>query len=328
MNRSLLMSVLIFCCLQFPTKASEDDFTSLVGADSVRLQKSFYGAMDLLRRKAAKTSGSAAYNVFSDHIVGKPMPKAEVYNIAVLNDDFMSISRNERGLDILEIVNTEYAFVLSKPKNGVYSIAGVQRKGASLSDDSMIKEKMYAGRFYILDAYSYYGKMVWELVEDPGFELLKLDAFKNEADEVHLRVDFNYTSANKTRQGTIDDFTLKNGAYLILNPRNDWKLVEYGRPAYPRHIVTVGDHPTDQLGFTQTATMKINRMGDKKEREDSIACIESSYDPVSKEHFYLSHYGFPEPNFRTPSRWPWIVAGLTLGVICIVVSRRLLRRLA
>ncbi len=317
------LALVIFCYCSFPTVARGVDKSEVVvGIDASRLEELFVKTMDLLKLKMAATSGFAVYN-----IVPQKSP-AQVEEISVCGENCMKVLRNERGLEVLEVINEDYAFVLTRPKAGEFSISGVQRKGISLSDDLVIREKMNTARYYLLDAYSFSGRTVWGLVQDPGFKLIKIDAFSSDAGEVLVRVDFNYAPVEKPPyegMKSIEDWTLKN-AYLIFAPNNGWKLVEYGRPVWPRTVVTVSNHPSDQLGFTETAIARFIGDDGKVKQENRVSCVKSSYDPIPKEQFYLSHYGFPEPNFGSGSRWPWILGGLTLGAVCLVVSRRLLRR--
>ncbi|MCC7339058.1 MAG: hypothetical protein IT422_28515 [Pirellulaceae bacterium] len=239
----------------------------------------------------------------------------------------MKVLRTERGIEVLEVINEDYAFVLTRPKDGKFAVSVLQRRGVSSSVDLLIREQTNTARYYLLDAYSYYGRTVWGLVQGPGFKLIKIEAFTGDDGEVLVRVDFNYAPVNKPYEGmkSIEDWTLKN-AYLIFAPKNGWKLIEYGRPVWPRTIVTVTGHPSDQLGFTETSVARFIGEDGKVKREDRISRAKSSYDPIPKEEFYLRHYGFPEPNFDTWFRWPWILGGLSLGAVCIMVARRWLRR--
>ena len=324
-------ALVILCCSAFRADARGSDKSEVVvGIDAVRLEKLFFEAMDLLQSKAAKTSGYAVYEIANDQQIGKSnvaKANAEVREISVSGETCLKIVRTVRDLDALEVINDNYAFVLNRSKAGAFSIAGVQQKGRSLPDDLLIRDRMNDARYYLLDAYSYYGRTVWGLVRDPGFKLIKIHAFDDDAGEIRVRVDFNYAPVNKLHEGVtnIDDWTLK-GAYLIFGTKNGWKLFEYGRPGLPRTVVTVNNHPSDQLGFTESAVARVMGNGGTVKQEDWVRCVKSSYDPIPKEQFYLRHYGFPEPNFGTPPLWPWILGGAILAAVCFFASRRLLRR--
>jgi len=330
-RNSFLLGLVVFCCSAIWTEVRGDDKSEVVvGVDAVHLEKLLFAAMDRVQSKAAKTSGYAVYEIADNQQIGKSKTgkaMAQVWEISVCGKNCMKVLRTEGSREVLDVVSEDYAFVLTRPKAGVFSLAGVQRKGQSSADDQLIKDKIYTSRYYLLDAYSYYGRTVWGLVRDPGFKLIKINAFRDDSGEVRVRVDFDYAPMNKLYDGfkDIDDWTL-NSAYLIFATKNDWELIEYGRPGFPRTVAIVDNHPNDQLGFTETAVARVIGEGGTVKQEDWVRCSKSSYDPIPKEHFYLSHYGFPEPNFGTPSRWPWIVGGLILAAVCVFASRRFLRR--
>jgi hypothetical protein len=296
-------------------------------ADAAELKKMLSDAMVSLKSKMDSTSGIGMYEIVNKHQIGKPKPKASEWEVGICGSNCIKISRKERDTEVLEVTNETYAFVLTRPKGGKFSIAGVQRRGLNLSDDLLIRDKMNSARYYLLDAYSYYGRTIWGLVGDPGFKVLKIEAVGDKSNDVKVRVEFDYTPLDKKFDGekNIDDWTLK-GAYLVFAPRKDWQLVEYGRPQYPRTITTLNEHPKNQLAFTDTAAARYFKADGTVDEESSIRCVKSSYDPILKEQFYLKHYGFPEPNFGSMVVWPWVLGCVFVGLICLFASRKLLRR--
>lgn len=333
MNRfcePLVVFVLVFL-MEFGDVVRADESEAVLAADDTQLRSMLFDAMEVLQKKASGTSGYGVYEIVNYYQVGTPRPKPDVWEISVNGENCLKVSRTEGLVEGLEIANKNYVFVLTrprKPEDAKFSLVGVQKRGIKLSDDLAIREKINLARHYLLDGYSYYGRTVWGLVRDLGFKITKISSFKDDTGLALVRVEFDYAPVNKQFEGVrdIDDWTLK-GAYLVFAPSELWTLVEYGRPQYPRNVVTNHNHPEDQLGFTESAIGTSSKNAAIRE-ESTIRCLRASYEAIPESHFYLSHYGFPEPNFGTPSRWPWIVAGFTLSVICIIASRRLLRRLA
>ena len=320
--------LLFFLFPECPAKGNDDDQSQkILKADATELKKMLSDAMVSLKLKMDHTSGIGLYEIVNKHQIGNPKPKASEWEVAVCGENCIKISRKERGTEVLEVTNEMYAFVLTRPRGGKFSIGGVQKRGLSLSDDLLIRDKMNIARYYLLDAYSYYGRTIWGLVGDPGFKVLKIEAVGKEPNDVKVRVEFNYAPVNKKFDGekNIDDWTL-NGAYLIFAPQKNCQLVEYGRPQYPRTITTLSQYPTDQLAFTDTAVARYFKPDGAVDEESTIRCVKSSYDPIPKEQFFLMHYGFPEPNFSSMVAWPWVLGCVFVGLICLFASRKLLRR--
>jgi hypothetical protein len=328
-RRSLILAILSFSFSPISTAQSgaNPDAEIFVGIESKRLEKSFLNAMNRKRAKAEKTSGFAHYEIVNDQPTGVAKTNPEVVKMSVFGLNCMKLEFAEERRNVLEVINEDYAFELVRPKNGnYYAITAIQQRGISTNEEFQFRRKISDARYLLFASSDFYGRTIWGLVQDPGFRLNKIEAIAAEDRKIHVRVDFDYEPVNKRHEGVqgIEDFTLKK-AYLIFDPADDWNLVKCGRPSYPRSITTVTGTPSDQLAFTELATQTDSEDGEAL--ESTVRCIQSSYDPIPGEHFYLSYYGFPEPIFRTSSSyWPWIVCSLIVGVVCIVVSRRLLHK--
>ncbi|MBX3422842.1 MAG: hypothetical protein KF752_14910 [Pirellulaceae bacterium] len=246
----------------------------------------------------------------------------------------MKVSQVKDNIEILDVVNEQYGFVLTRTKGSKYAIKAVQRRGLSPADDNIIEQSIGDAMYCLLGAYDFYGRTVWGLVRDPGFTITKIEELGNGTGEDRIRVEFDYSPENKSEKvNGIKDWTI-NGGYLVFQPNDGWKLIEYSRgyhpgtvQGYPRTIDTVDDCPDGQLQFTDYAVAKLYaKDGKTVGLEDRVRRVKSSYGPIPKEHFYLSHYGFPEPNFGSKRYWLWMLGGLIGGIACIVASRRLLKR--
>ena len=325
-NRILMMFFALLMLLS--SIAKPEDAKVVAGMDSDRLKTLLLAAMDQLKSEASKTCGSAVYHVpvLLSGGWSNGISEFEKREISIRGEECLKMIYSNGGVEVHEVINEKYAFAVARSKAGVFSIAGVQQKGVSDSDDLVIREKVNTARLYLLDAYSFYGRTVWGLVQDPGFKLTKIESFKNADEEVRVRVEFDYSPFNKPAVvNSIEDLTLE-GSYLLFSPDDSWNLREYGRPISPRTMSKLKTHPDEQLGFTETTVSRYFGPDDGQlKQEQWVRCVKSSYEPIPKEDFFLSHYGFPEPNFNAKPMWPWIAAGLTIAVICIFVSRRLLR---
>lgn len=298
-------------------------------------------AMEKLRENSAKTSGSATYKEW------KILPSAQsrisrdseeltpvLRELSVRGDHCVKSIEVKDGIERVQVANSEYAFFLTRPKGGSYSIAGLKRRGQSITDDIYIEQRIAEVRLCFFAAYDFYGRTVWGLVRDPGFKLTKIEMQKDISGEDRLRVDFDYSPSHRVEKVTgIKDWHIKDG-YLIFAPQDGWKLTEYCRgffpgtiQGFPKTVQSIDDYPSDQLAFTQQYVAKLYAADGKNvDLELHVLRMKSNSEAIPKEHFYLSHYGFPEPNFDSTARWPWVVGGLMLGAICIVASRRLMHR--
>jgi hypothetical protein len=235
-------------------------------------------------------------------------------------------SKSKPGTELLNVTNSEYAFILEKPKDGKYSLLGVQRHGVSQADDVEIKRRRIDPCGAMMSAYHFYGWPVWKLIRDDGFKINKIESLNRKNVGELVIVDFTYTPPQSKTGLGIRDFKIEDGV-LSFSPDRDWQLVSFNRGKVsntPVSVNTVSEYPPDQLAIGDETIMTFPDFDDKSNTK--FLRIESTYGAVAKEHFYLRRYGFPEPNFGSTVRWPWILGGLVLGAICIFASRRLLRR--
>jgi len=161
------------------------------------------------------------------------------------------------------------------------------------------------------------------LVRDPGFKLTGIESSDSEAGE-RLRVNFSCIPLEVTGV-SFRDLVIEEG-YLIFAPQENWRLCEYSRPGFPVTIETIDDPPADQLAFTKFGGFRRFNEDGTIHSQNWWEGKELSYEPVPKEEFYLSYYGFPEPEFGGTRYWPWVIACALIGGGCLIAARHLLKR--
>ncbi len=323
----LVISILCFVVtIAFSSPAASQE----VDIDG-ELKNRLMSGMKALEALSKKTSGRGSF-VFKTHNAaiqltdGRFRPESrteEVYEISVLGDAFLKEASNERGVETLKVVNSEYAFVLTRPKGGIFSIAGLGKRGASRSDDVRLEGTMGSSRNLFFAAYHFHGRPVWDLIRDSGFKLIGIKTSDGEEGE-RFHVEFSYTPQQVTNIDFMD--VVVEAGYLVFVPHENWRLSEYCRGVYPVFIETMDNPPTDQLAFTKSSAETRNEEDGSFGSGLSTTGTELSYEPVPKEEFYLSFYGFPEPEFGGTNYWTWIIACGVLGGGCLIAARHLLKR--
>ncbi len=236
-------------------------------------------------------------------------------------------------VEILKVSNPSYSFVLTRPKGGVYSIAGIIKVGDNRLEDANVRNEIEAAHGRIFAAYQFYLHPVWDLVRDPGFNMARIQSIETDKGE-RVCVYFSYMPQRETNIGSLA-MVIENTC-MVFAPQENWKLVGYdlrdadyvfpstteGILDPPYLIETIDDAPTDQLAFTKFCGGKNEEYADYSEVKDY------SYELVPKEEFYLSFYGFPEPKFGGTHHWGWIALCSVLGGGFLVAARRLLKQRA
>ena len=259
----------------------------------------------------------------SDGTVVTPTHDEQLFQVAFIGDQFFKKATIKEGIENLEVANSDYAFVLSRPTGGHYSISGIGKFGASQADDRAAVNRKDEMRFLIHTPYNFLGRPIWELIRDPGFEWIGIES-SGDGDEERIRVDFNYVP-QQVSDNPYANWTMKEAA-MIFAPTDGWKMVEYYRDGFPWPIETFDDSPEDQLAFTKFCGQRTFKEDGSILGANCWTTQEHSYDPVPKEEFYLSFYGFPEPEFGGNQYWSWIVASMVLGGGCLIAARQLLKR--
>ncbi len=295
------------------------------------LKKRLTGAMQKLEPLLEQSSGRVTIQMqriypeskrLDGRVVAR-MHNEQLYEIAFIGDQFLKKATIERGVETLEVANSEYAFMLSRPKGGRYSISGIGKFGVSQLDDRVAVQRKDEMLFLVFTPYNFLGRPIWELIRDPGFTWIGIES-SGDGEEERIRVDFSYLP-QQVSGDLYKNWVMKEAA-MIFAPYDDWKMVEYYRDGARTPIESFDDTPVDQLAFTKFCGAKTFKDDGTLLAANCWTGQEHSYDPVPKEEFYLSFYGFPEPEFGGNQYWSWIVASMVLGGGCLIAARQLLKR--
>lgn len=237
------------------------------------------------------------------------------------------VEQEKEGIARLNVRNPRYAFSLTRGTQAKsYSLAWLAAYGANRRETETIEFESANGNALALGAVCVYGRFVWDLVRDPGFEVTAISTMNTDEEE-RVRVEFQYTPSD-SETSLLKKIPMEN-AYLVCDPANHWRLCEYGRVVGRGGDRVVVDCVAGREGMLpmlsrQVSTRK-NRAGEDLEFRHEIACVESTFEDVPEEEFYLSHYGLPEPTFerRWFGNWVWY---LIAGIVCLVVSAKMLKR--
>jgi hypothetical protein len=305
------------------------------------LQSRLMDAMDQLEKLSKSTTGRAKFKmskpVLKNGIRDATKVNPEVvesvttFEISGLGDKFIKQFEVVDGIETLKVLNTEYAFVLTRLTKGRYSLVGIDQLGLgkSIVDEEIGREAAQA-RLNLLASYNFFAHPIWDWVRDPRFKLTKLESSSDEAGSERFFVEFSYSSQSRQpgRPVTVFDLGIERG-YLIFAPQKGWKMVECSRGLHPNSTVEFSvtiqandDHPSNQLGFYDYAVYRSYDHSKETHGEmGRFTRLESSYAPIPKEEFYLSFYGLPEPNFGLNRYWVWILGLVVAGIGCLAVSR-------
>ena len=241
--------------------------------------------------------------------------------------EFAAEVTEEEGLRRWKVRNPRYAFSLTRgTRTKSYSLGWLAQYGANRKETETIDYEAAKGNALAFGAFCVYGRFVWDRARDPGFEITAISTSDTDEGE-RVRVEFRYTPAD-SETGPIKKIALENG-YLVCDPSNHWRLCEYGRIAGLGGERIVLDCIPDREAVAPILLKHVSTRrtsaGELSKYRQEITCVESMFEDVSEEEFYLSHYGLPEPTFRGSwlGAWVWY---LIAGIVCLVVSARILKR--
>lgn len=244
--------------------------------------------------------------------------------LASAGPDFL-LQRSDRDdgkPQTLQVKNEKYVFALSQTpqtnsviflgKNGT---AEVQRQ---IENGLERSEALGA----ILSGVRMCGIPIAQFVTSSRFQLLGVQELEGTESPL-VRIDFRYDYDDNE----VHPFGLEASSFLC-DPSKTWCILEYELNAVEganknkvryrgklSEIVVI-----DNVPFV--GSLVIEETGSGKA---VFSWRNEISQAVDLSHFYLSHYGFPEPNFGSRNYLLWILGGLTVGVGCLVVSRRLLQ---
>ncbi|MFN6130739.1 MAG: hypothetical protein ACK5AC_07930 [Planctomycetota bacterium] len=268
-----------------------------------------------------------------DGISGERRRKTE-YEFAKNGDCYISIREVEKskGLraKILRCSNGSYAFAIDKTTSPP-SLVYLERLGVDAAIDERVanqKKNEFDAPIKGFHGHMFLGKLLPDLINSPDFSLKKL-AKRDVLGKAMVELEFEYNGFDAEHN---DKYQLTDGK-LLLDPTNDWVVVsaswiyeslkdgEKGRATSQREY-NLG---REGCPMASNAIGKYESLSTRYVTEDKYT-IEWKRQEVPKEEFFLTFYGFPEPQFDRSflEKWGWwLIGGIVfLGTGCWLTMRR------
>ncbi len=229
------------------------------------------------------------------------------------------------GVESVLGMNDRYAFHIQRASAiQQYSLAFLEPLGGNRLEDQRTRQACHDARVLPLCTWFVASLTVADLVKSPYFEIMKLSTVPRDPSNGQelVRIEFDHLFDDPSTRS----MEWMSEAYMICDPSKSWALTEY--------CVTLEDsstyHATLEFGelvdgFPVPKKMTRVITAEDVSTRQAVATFELISDDVSKEEFYLSHYGLPEPTFQRSwlGMWVWY---LVAGVVCLVVSAVIFKR--
>lgn len=218
----------------------------------------------------------------------------------------------------LEAVNGDYAFQLFRTgESGPWTITFLERLGDDPQVDASIDDRSHRTRMAILGTWTVANHPLTELVGSPDFEIRDATVVTGEDGTQRVRIEYDHPTADPDRK-----LLNLTDAWLLCDPAHHWALCEHGGTTWAgeryRTVVEWGDLVD---GFPLARSLRTTVTSAEKSDIEFRSRIEIegvSGDP-DPESFYLAHYGFPEPVFRSGIVGPWL-GYLAVGAVLLVAA--------
>jgi len=232
-------------------------------------------------------------------------------------------------------VNPDYAFAIHKSLvNESYSVLMVSKIGSSQDDDRLVEREIEGIKSFLLNACSVHDIPLPQLALDADVKIKTILPYEKEGKN-YSRIELNSFYNEKGDVSYSDD-------YIICDPAKNWAIVGWEYKNHSLDAVLRGEYECRLLGQTEfPVTVKFQHGFVNDNGEAGTAAYGSltvlNDQPITKEEFYLSYYGLPEPNFETKLEavvkdiaregklptWLWY---FLIGLTCIGVGYWIKRR--
>ena len=244
------------------------------------------------------------------------------YQIGVFRGSFFI--ENEVGQEtqpeVFRVKNPHYAFEVVKNKvSDGYSISWIGQNSDPQFTEQVARNEAGLLRT-LIQTYFIDGWFLWDIVDHQNFEPIEVIE-----DGELVRCEFRFAPPKTGlafREWPIY-------GYFKCDPQQSWAMVEYCKWAedkttglivkidtassksilpVPKLVLTSGFHPSEKVKLTELFEL-----------------VSEESKVLSEEMFYLSYYGFPEPNFERSWLGSWIWY-LIAGAVTVFTGRFLLGR--
>ena len=253
--------------------------------------------------------------------------EAEILTEVAMCDGFFLESGKDpkTGADFVRAKNDRYVFSIAKIK-GRTSLDFVKQMGFDKFVDTLVADNATYPGVCIGGAYYLWRDSLFEIIKYGSFVVERVFRVEGDGSKC-VRVEFGYDVGDPNG---VFGKRISNG-FLVSDPQRNWALTNYGGTVYSNinkstfKTEAVLEYPDDRSSFpipsrrTQHKTWPDDK-GTVLEKELTSKNVTNK---VSKEEFYLSYYGLPEPKFgrRWYGNWVWILL-LMIGAIGLGVFLR------
>jgi len=255
--------------------------------------------------------------------------EAEILTEVAMYDGFFLESGKDpkSGNDFVRAKNNTYVFSIAKSKSkGIASLDFVEQLGFDQSVDRLVAEKATYPRLCMSGAYHLWNDSLFEIIKYDSFVVERVYRVEGEGSEC-VRVEFSYDVGDPNG---VFGKRISNG-FLVSDPQRNWALTKYGGSVYTLinkstfKTEAVLEYSDNRSGFPiPSRSIQQNTWPDNRGTVlESELTAKNVTNKVSKEEFYLSYYGLPEPKFGSSwyGNWVWfLMAGI--GAITFTVFLR------
>jgi hypothetical protein len=262
-------------------------------------------------------------------ISGKKESKTE-YEFAKNGSSYIAIREVEKSkgvrAKILKCSNGSYAFAIDQSTSPP-SLVYLERLGADAAIDERVanqKKNEFDVPMNFIYGHMVVGKLLPDLINSPDFSIKKL--VKREVlGKAMVELDFEYDGFDAEHD---DKYRLTEGK-LLLDPANHWVVVSasYTRDFHgTRHMMTWERDFAFAQADCPVASKSIMKYESEKFNDEMTYTVDLKRQEVPKEEFFLTFYGFPEPQFDRSffEKWGWwLIGGIVfLGTGCWLTMKR------
>jgi len=233
--------------------------------------------------------------------------------------------------ETIKVVNPKYGFIVSRR-------AGSEKFTLSFLStivDAKFEERISLQRqgvyFTVLCNYFLMGRLLWDHVEHPDFELLSLKEISTEKSPRLVRCDFKIAPTKEKFKYLLRSYS----GYFVCDPSQNWAMVEsfcvddgnslLGVQRNVEAMAVDGQLPVCKR-LTSSVVGKDRKLDLNPTKNWELKELDKT--PLEEEMLFLRSYGLPEPNFGRGwlgwfASWVWY---LIIGVVCIAIALLLVRR--
>jgi hypothetical protein len=237
-----------------------------------------------------------------------------------LNGDLVKeidpVHQENINLERVMAKNDLYAFSISRragDAHAQFAIERLEKLGADASADKRIAFEVGQTEAVVFWPWRVNGRSLPDWMKTPPFSIKDVTPVGS-GTTATVRVEF-----EGMRVGP-DAHTVILSGYMVFNPADHWVVLEC-LTRWPKGGTrdAVFEYARRQDGFP-LLTKRVEKGGTEKDYRMTTELLDVHHESVPADEFHVSHYGLPEPDFRSPGRhWPvWLF--INVGLACVVLG--------